>query len=427
MSATNRDKHLTIDERRIICVGIEHGSTKTAIAETLGKDNSTIGKEIKLHRIRCHQTSYPVPCAKYSGCKSKRTSECSEKCPNFKLFECKRRDRSPGACNGCQNFQHCRFDKYLYKPDDAHLAYRGSLVDSRQGVNLNVSKAKEMGDIIKPLLDQGQSPYVIIKNHPELGICEKTLYNYIERGVFSVSGICNLDLRRKVSRKLPKSLKTAFKERKDYSYLKGRTFDDYQIYCNEHPNNFITEMDTVYNDISNGPFVQTFKFKPFGVLFGIFHETKTSLDMVLGVNKLDTILGRLLFSKYAGILLTDRGTEFVDAEGFELMAPSGCQRTRVFYCDPMQSCQKGSLENNHIELRYIIPKETDLRALGLTDQNKLNLALSHVNSFPKENLNGKSPFDYLEFMAPELAERLYAFGLRKIEKDAVILKPHLLK
>ena len=93
----------------------------------------------------------------------------------------------------------------------------------------------------------------------------------------------------------------------------------------------------------------------------------------------------------------------------------------------MRSCQKASLENNHIELRYIIPKETDLRALGLTDQDKLNLALSHVNSFPKENFNGKSPFDYLEFMAPELAERLYAFGLRKIEKDAVILKPHLLK
>ena len=39
---------------------------------------------------------------------------------------------------------------------------------------MTVSRAREMGKIIKPLLDQGQSPYVIVKNHPELGICEKT-------------------------------------------------------------------------------------------------------------------------------------------------------------------------------------------------------------------------------------------------------------
>ncbi len=32
----------------------------------------------------------------------------------------------------------------------------------------------------------------------------------------------------------------------------------------------------------------------------------------------------------------------------------GTRRTRVFYCDPMQSGQKGSLENMHRELRYIL-------------------------------------------------------------------------
>lgn len=82
------------------------------------------------------------------------------------------------------------------------------------GVDVNEAKAKEMGDIIKPLLGQGQSPYAIIKNHPDLGISEKTLYNYIERGVFFASGICDLDLRRKTSRKLPKYQKAVFEERK---------------------------------------------------------------------------------------------------------------------------------------------------------------------------------------------------------------------
>ncbi len=47
---TNKQKYLTLEERRIIETGITNGSTKVAIAQTLGKDKSTIGKEIKLHR-----------------------------------------------------------------------------------------------------------------------------------------------------------------------------------------------------------------------------------------------------------------------------------------------------------------------------------------------------------------------------------------
>ena len=62
------------------------------------------------------------------------------------------------------------------------MDYQTTLIDSRQGVNLTVQEAKEMAAIIGPLLRQGQSPYQIVTEHPELGISEKTLYNYIEGG-----------------------------------------------------------------------------------------------------------------------------------------------------------------------------------------------------------------------------------------------------
>lgn len=93
----------------------------------------------------------------------------------------------------------------------------------------------------------------------------------------------------------------------------------------------------------------------------------------------------------------------------------------------MQSGQKGTLENMHIQLRYIFPKGTDLRALGLTVQNALNLALSHVNSAPVEKLGGKSPLELAEFMYHDLYEKLETYGIHKIEKDKVVLKPYLLK
>ena len=51
MKSGNANTHLTCEERHIIEKGIRNNSTKTAIAETLGKDNSTIGKEIKQHRV----------------------------------------------------------------------------------------------------------------------------------------------------------------------------------------------------------------------------------------------------------------------------------------------------------------------------------------------------------------------------------------
>lgn len=416
---------MTLEERRIILTGIINGSTKTAIAQTIGKDKSTIGKEIRLHRTLTHKCKMPLECNHYRKCTFER--QCSPNCPEYEPFHCSRRDRTPGACNGCSNWSRCRFDKYQYCPEDAQMDYRSTLVASREGVNLTSLEAKAMADTIKPLLAQGQSPFQIITNHPELGISEKTLYNYIENDVFhEIAGITVMDLRRQVSRKISRKKSKGYKKRADRKYLKGRTYKDYREYMSENPDAFVTQMDTVYNDETSGPFIQTFKFVNTGVLFAVYHETKTAQAMKDGVDLLESVLGTGLFRKYVHVLLTDRGPEFTAADAMEAGA-GGTRRARVFYCDPMQSGQKGSLENKHIELRYILPKCTDLRGLGLTGQDALNLALSHVNSAPVEKLGGKSPLDLAGFMYHDLYERLEAFGIQKIEKDKVILKPYLLK
>lgn len=425
MADSNYNSHLTLDERRIIATGITNGSTKTAIAQTLGKEKSTIGKEIKLHRKLTYKCKMPLECAAYKGCPHGR--QCTNDCPDYIPFKCTRRDRSPGACNGCNKWSQCRFDKYTYSPEDAHHDYRMTLMDSREGVNLTSEEAKIIGDKVKPLLNAGQSPYVIIQNHPELGICEKTLYNYIEGDVLhEVSDVTVMDLRRQVGRKISKKKSKLYNKRQDRKYLEGRTYKDYKNYLADNPECFVTEMDTVYNDVTNGPFMQTFKFLCCGVMIGIYHESKTAADMVDGIVILENLLGTELFKKYAEVILTDRGSEFTAADDIETGADS-TRRTRVFYCDPMQSGQKGSLENKHIELRYVCPKETDLYSLGLTNQDKLNLVMSHVNSAPVEKLGGRTPLELAEFMYPDLFEKLDTFGIHKIPKDEVILKPYLLK
>lgn len=424
MAANEKGTHLNYEDRKIIQTGIENGSTKTSIANTIGKDNSTVGKEIALHRTLKSKCALPLECKAYQHCKLGRN--CTIACPRYVPFKCNRRDRSPGACNGCSNYSKCRFDKYWYDASTAEKEYRRELVDARQGVNLTTSEAKAIADVVGPLLNQGISPYSVMQSHPELGICEKTLYNYIESGILKAFGVDAFSLRRQLSRKLPKQKAVQYKKREDRSFLKGRTFKEYKEYIAEHPNAGIVQMDTVYNDVSNGPFIQTFKFKNIPFFFTLYHQSKTAADMVSGVDTLESILGKNLFNKYVEVLLTDRGGEFYSANDLEFR-PDGTRRTRVFYCDPMQSGQKGTLENNHIELRYILPKESDLFALGLTGQKPLDLICAHLNSVPKESLHGKSHFDCLSFFAPDLFKRFMDYGLTVIPCDDILLKPALIK
>ena len=423
MSSKIKNLHINVQERIIIEKGIENGSTKAAIALTIGKDKSTVGKEIKKHRELVHKSSYKINCANMKNCSH---NHVCDNCADFKPFTCNRRDRSPGACNGCSKYTYCRYDKYRYKADFSHKKYREDLVDSRTGINMSYEECKAMADIIVPLIKAGHSPYHIVTNHPELNISEKTLYNYIENGIFREFGLLDIDLRIKTKRKITKKASNKYKKREDKKYLNGRTYDDFINYTAENKNLSVVEMDTVYNNGSTGPFMQTFKFLDYSFMFIVYQEEKTAKSMVEGVDLLEKILGEDLFSEEVAIIKTDRGSEFCDAEGFE-KEENESRRTRIFYCDPMASGQKGSLENNHKEIRYICPKENDLKDLGLNSQEKANLIVSHINSQSKEHLKGKSPLEVMEFMNPALYQKFKDFGIERINKDNIVLKPYLLK
>lgn len=417
---TRKNKHMTLSDRIEIEKGIDEGHSKTSIASKIGKQPSTVGKEIKRNLRITHRFSLPMECSAYQHCR--RGRNCEEGCPDFVPFVCQRRDRSPGACNGCSSYSHCRFTKYRYIARDAQSRYLETLRDSREGVDLTSTEAIEMADIVAPLLRKGQSPYVIVTNNPDLGISEKTLYNYIEQGVFEFAGIDCTSLRRQAGRKMPKKRRQAYKKRHDRTYLNGRTYDSYRKYMDDNPDASVLQMDTVYSDETNGPFMQTFKLVDFGLLLEVYHDTKTAKDMADGLNFLEEeILGKEMFGKYVSCILTDRGSEFTDAGHLEHRA-DGTFRCPVFYCDPMRSNQKGSLENNHHEVRYIFPRaEKDLRRLGLTDQDSLRIAINSINSYVLKNKHGKTPYEVVRFEAPDLYKALGRNGYRQLAKNEINL------
>jgi len=421
---SSKGKHMTLSDRAVIETGINSGSDKSSIAKTIGKSKSAVGKEIAAHREASYRCSLPLECANYRRCTYGRA--CSRSCPLYEEFRCRRRDRSPGACNGCGSYSSCRFTKYRYCASKADAEYRSCLAGSREGVNLTEEEGKELGDLIAPMVKRGLSVYQIKQIEKDrIKVSERTIYSYIEGRVFSGSGLLPISLRQQPGRKMTRKEAAGYKKRADRKHLRGRTNAEFEEYMRENPEAYVTQMDTVYNDATNGPFIQTFKIIGLGLLIGLYHDFKTAEAMAEGIETLYRILGDRLFRKYCEVIKTDRGSEFVMADEAET-APDGTRRCHVFYCDPMASGQKGSLENIHKEIRYSCPKKKDLRAIGLVSQAALNKAVSSIDSGPKKKLRGKSPLELTRYIDEELADRLEAFGIAFVQPDEINLTPEVL-
>lgn len=409
--------HLTLKDRQDIQRGIENRFTKVKIAKSIGKDSSTVAKEIKKHRDLKRRNAFNQRniCVHLKECHG-----CKRKCSRYKEQTCSKRDRSPGACNNCPDTAKCRLDKYYYNANFAHETYLKDLVASREGINITKEKRDEIAKVIAPLINQGQSIYQILSSHKEIGLCEKTIYNYIDMGVFKKFGIINMSLKEKVSRK---QFKDKYKVRKEPANYDGRRYKDYLKFIAENPSALTIEMDTVYNQ-QDGPYIQTFIIPNTSFMFGFLHSKKTSESMASTLDFLQDTLGENTYNKLFSLILTDRGSEFEKFNLFENSPKTGELRTNIFYCDPMQSSQKPHVENNHNYIRDILPNGLNLSFLT---QEKLQLMFSHINSVPRECYGGKTPYEMFEFMYDKTGKILKKLNIQKIERDKVTLKPYLIK
>jgi IS30 family transposase len=405
--------HLTLQDRQTIEAAIKKGSTFAEMGRLLEKDPSGISKEIKRHREFKARNSFnrAVLCENRRQCKKR----CSTKCPELKAPACRRRDSSPGACNGCEK-RNCPMDKYYYHAARADANYRKLLVEAREGINLTEEERDAIGSTISPLLNRGQSVYQVLSAHPELGISERSLYRHIEAGVFKKFNVDNFSLKEKVSRK---PFRGKYKKRKEPANYNGRRYADYVAFREQNPECHVVEMDTVYNHPS-GPYLQTFVVPDCQMLLARIHQDKTSNSMASTLDFFQERLGLELFRKLFPVLLADRGSEFEMFRLFERDAADN-DRLRIFYCDPMQSSQKPHVENSHNYVRDIIPNG---KPMGGLSQEDISLMLSHINSTPRRSLQGKTPFETFSFFFSANTARL--LGIREIPRDEVVLRPSLI-
>ena len=425
-------KHLTIEDRIYIQNELDKGTSFKDIARFLCKDPTTISKEVKARRasdwfhkgtflnaknfctkrFRCKKTN---ACNKILLCGVKCAScpTCNQTCPDFQKECCSKLDRAPYVCNGCsKKINHCTIaHKYTYNARFADRKYRECLKDSRSGIAMTRQELHKKDKIITPLIDQGQSPYQIVANHPELNLSVRSVYNYLDMGLLTAR---NVDLKRKVKFKPRKVHKSQISDRRVFN---GRTYADFQQL---HLESFV-EMDTVHSAVGSSKTLLTFFFTREKLFLAFLMNRNTEGSVRLVLDRLEKRFGTFDFLTLFEYILTDRGAEFGDPDSLET-GVTGIQRTNIYYCDPMRSGQKGGIEEAHTMLRMILPKRTTFEFLTQWD---VNLITSHINSTPRESLNGLTPYDVaLEAFGEDV---LKAFQLRRIDPDKVVLTPKLIR
>lgn len=422
--------HLTLSDRIVIESSLRDGSSFKQIAQELGKDPSTISKEVRghykvveketfnpcIHRRECkHYADLCNPCKFKWGKSCKQCTGCFTHCPDFEEKHCIKLQKPPYVCNGCKERNGCKLRRHLYDAKFAQTEYETVRSESRQGFATTPAELKRIDDVIAPLVKQGQSIHQICANNTDLIMLdERTIYNYIDAGLLSVG---NLDLPRKVRYKARKKKKPL---RVDKQCHLGRTYDDFLEYTAANPDIPVVEMDSVEGR-KGGKVLLTLFFRNCNLMLAYIRDANTARSVTEIFQGLYESLGRETFCRLFPIILTDRGSEFTDPVSLEC-DEWGEVRTRVFYCDPQRPDQKGGAEVTHEFIRRILPKGTSFNDLT---QDDISLMMSHINSYTRKKLNNRSAHQLFSFFYGENV--LDVLNIRKVPANDINLTPRLLK
>lgn len=427
-------KHLTLDERMEIQLGLKQGKNFNEIANAVGKSRATISREVRKHTVTVRKGAYCRPfneckhrfkcdktdiCVGEPDCVTKKCrfcGKCNGTCEEFEREICSKLDKPPYVCNGCENRRKCTLEKKIYEAKNAENEYRTVLVESREGFNLSDEEFAGIDNLVSERIRNGQSICHIINTcKNEITCSESTVRRLVNSGALRAR---NIDLPRTVRFKLRKGKR---REKKiDKQCTNGRTYDDFCKFVQMHPDTPITEMDSV-EGIKGGSVLLTFIFRSCNFMLAFKRPSNNAKTVTDIFNYMYQILPNDVFNKLFGVVLTDNGSEFSNPVELEYAdSERTVQRTRIFYCEPSAPYQKGKVENNHEFIRKFIPKGHSLNGFSQDDIDKM---ISHINSYGRPQYNFLSPTELFIQMFGENV--LHLLRQELIPPEKIILKPSL--
>jgi IS30 family transposase len=211
----------------------------------------------------------------------------------------------------------------------------------------------------------------------ETRIRTKTLYNYIDSGLFA--GISNKDLwvKKDGAKRVCKRIRTAALNNR-----KGKGIEERPKEANGRTEQGHWGIDLVLGRQGTKPAILTLvERKTRGSLY-VLVKNKTQKEVMAALRRLRR-RARGDFTAVFKTITADNGSEFLDSEGIKKAAKCG----EVYYAHPYSSWERGSNENGNRILRRFVPKGTDI---GKLTEGELQRIEDWVNNYPRKILGYKT-------------------------------------
>ena len=271
-----------------------------------------------------------------------------------------------------------------YSPDIAQQRYRESL--SAKGPQLKIGKDRELARFFEHKISvEGYSPAAVVAEMRRLGtfqttISEKTIYNYIDKGILLIS---REDLPGSRRKRTYKRIKRAAKPPRGTSIEQRSDEINSRITFGHWGGDCVCGKKRTRATL----FVLTERLTRKEIIVKMPNQTAASV--VAALNTIERRFGKRFPEIFQSITF-DNGSEFSDTSGIERSVYGNRQRTKAYYCYPYCSFERGSNENANRLIRRFLPKGTAFENVSKTYIKNVE---RWINSYPREVLNWRCADD----------------------------------
>jgi IS30 family transposase len=323
-------KHLTPFDRGQIQALRREGKTLQEIADVLGRNKSTISRELQ------------------RGTVTQRRSDLTEYQAYFP-----------------------ETGQAIYEANRSHCGAKYKLAQVAEFIHFAVEKIQN--DHWSPDAICGYAK----TNHLFEGarVCTKTLYHYIELGALPVK---NIDLPLKVRRSTKK------KQTRKNKKILGMSIEERPSHIHERKEFGHWEIDTMLGSRKKGAALLTLTERTTRKehIFKIDQKTVDGVNQA--IQELKNIYGTA-FSSVFKTITSDNGSEFS-----ELVKAMDCDQIHIYYTHPYTSSERGTNERHNGLIRRFIPKG---KSIDDIDDTLITYVENWCNSLPRKILGYKTPND----------------------------------
>jgi len=229
------------------------------------------------------------------------------------------------------------------------------------------------------IIEKRYSPEAALYRIGERRLCIKSIYNYIRGGLIPGLTVNNLPYA-KLKRK-----KSAVRRGK--TMPKGTPIDERPQEINDRNTPGHWEMDTVYSskDDLTCLLVLSERLTRSEIVIRIKDRTMKSVNAA--IDRLERKIGTPAFREKFKSITCDNGVEFSDWEHIEKSCRTKGKRTKVYFCHPYRSGERGTNENSNRFVRRWIPKGDDI---GLYTPKEIEQIQDWMNDYPRPMFGGLS-------------------------------------